>query len=203
VAGDLSHGRKVTICGRSVERRTERDGVVRELRDQPQDRIQVAGALCGARAQRSARSAAAPHRVPWAVSAEQAAAIPGVRHAHPSWGSKKLRAKLLQRAAEQVWPAASTIGELLRRQGLSQRRKRRRHAVPNPGPLTVAASANEVWCIDFKGWFRTADHARCDPLTVSTRSAAICCAPKGWRSRTMRAAARNWSECSANTDCRG
>jgi hypothetical protein len=33
--------------------------------------------------------------------------------------------------------------------------------------LTVAASANEVWCIDFKGWFRTADGARCDPLTVS------------------------------------
>ena len=67
----------------------------------------------------------------------------------------------------QAWPAASTIGELLRPQGLSQQRKRRRHAVPNPGPLTVAASANDVWCIDFKGWFRTADHARCDPLTVS------------------------------------
>ena len=109
----------------------------------------------------------APHRVPWAISAQQAAAILGVRHAHPSWGPKKLRAKLLQRAAEQAWPAASTIGELLRRQGLSQRRKRRRHAVPNPGPLRVAASANDVWCIDFKGWFRTADHARCDPLTVS------------------------------------
>ena len=31
----------------------------------------------------------------------------------------------------------------------------------------MAASANDVWCIDFKGWLRTADHARCDPLTVS------------------------------------
>jgi putative transposase len=82
-------------------------------------------------------------------------------------GGPRMRAKLLQGAAEQAWLAASTIGELLRRQGLSQRRKRRRHAVPNPGPLTVAASANDVWCIDFKGWFRTADHARCDPLTVS------------------------------------
>ena len=52
-------------------------------------------------------------------------------------------------------PSASCCGG----QGLSQQRKRRRHAVPNPGPLTVAASANDVWCIDFKGWFRTADHA--------------------------------------------
>jgi putative transposase len=37
----------------------------------------------------------APHRMPWAISAEQAGAILGVRHAHPSWGPKKLRAKLL------------------------------------------------------------------------------------------------------------
>ena len=47
----------------------------------------------------------APHRVPWAISAEQVGEILGVRHAHPSWGPKKLRAKLLQGAAEQAWPA--------------------------------------------------------------------------------------------------
>jgi hypothetical protein len=26
---------------------------------------------------------------------------------------------------------------------------------------------NDVWCADFKGWFRTADGERCDPLTIS------------------------------------
>src|SRR5579864_4801778 len=57
VAGDLSHGREVTICGGGVGRRTEHDGAVRELRDQPQDRLQVAGALCRAGARRSVRSA--------------------------------------------------------------------------------------------------------------------------------------------------
>ena len=109
----------------------------------------------------------APHRVPWAISDQEAEAILAVRRTHPSWGPKKLRAKLRQRAPEQTWPAASTIGELLHRQGLTHPRKRRRRAVPNPGPLTSAASANQVWCIDFKGWFRTGDSARCDPLTVS------------------------------------
>lgn len=109
----------------------------------------------------------APHRVAWAIAEREAAVILKLRRAHPSWGPKKLRAKLRQRAPQQEWPAPSTIGELLRRKGLTQPRRRRRHAVPNPGPLTPAASANEVWCIDFKGWFRTADHARCDPLTVS------------------------------------
>ncbi len=109
----------------------------------------------------------APHRVPWAISQAQAEAILRLRRAHPSWGPKKLRAKLVDRAPEQAWPAISTMGELLRRKGMTQARRHRRHAVPNCGPLTVAASPNDVWPIDFKGYFLTADGARCDALTVS------------------------------------
>ncbi len=109
----------------------------------------------------------APQRVPWAITNAQAEAIVGVRRAHPSWGPKKLRVKLSERAPHELWPAPSTIGELLRRRGLTHARKRRRQAVPNPATLTVAVAANDLWCIDFKGWFRTSDDARCDPLTVS------------------------------------
>jgi transposase InsO family protein len=109
----------------------------------------------------------APHRVPWAIGEAQAQAILGLRYAHPSWGPRKLRAKLAQREPEQRWPAPSTIGELLRRQGLIHPRRRRRHAIPTPGPLLIPGAANDLWCIDFKGWFRTGDGTRCDPLTIS------------------------------------
>lgn len=109
----------------------------------------------------------APHVTPWAITEAQAEAIVGVRRAHPSWGPRKLRAKLLERAPTQGWPAPSTIGELLRRQGLSQPRKRRRSASPSPSPLRTAVTANDLWGIDFKGWFRSGDGARCDPLTVT------------------------------------
>lgn len=113
----------------------------------------------------------APHRVPWAIAEVQAATILALRHAHPSWGPKKLRAKLLQRSPQESWPAPSSIGELLRRHGLTQTRKRRPHAVPTAGPLPTPVAANDLWCIDFKGWFRTGDATRCDPLTVSD---AVC-----------------------------
>ncbi len=109
----------------------------------------------------------APQVIPWAISQAQAEAIVGVRRAHPSWGPKKLRANLQQRAPAQGWPAPSTIGELLRREGLSQPRKRRRCASPSPSPLRTAISANDLWAIDFKGWFRAGDGARCEPLTVT------------------------------------
>src|SRR5438309_7057101 len=109
----------------------------------------------------------APHRVPWAITQAHAQAIVGLRRAHPSWGPKKLRAKLVQRSPEQGWPALSTIGDLLRRSGLSAARRRRRRATPSDLPLSAARAANEVWAIDFKGWFRTGDGVRCDPLTVT------------------------------------
>jgi putative transposase len=109
----------------------------------------------------------APAVVPWAITEAQAEAIVAVRRAHPSWGPKKLRAKLNQCAPGQGWPAPSTIGELLRREQLSKPRKRRRSARPSPLPLRAALASNDIWCIDFKGPFRTGDGARCDPLTVT------------------------------------
>jgi transposase InsO family protein len=66
-----------------------------------------------------------------------------------------------------AWPAASTIGELLRREGLSEPRRQRRRAMPRQQPFLDVQAANDVWCADFKGWFRTADGARCDPLTIT------------------------------------
>jgi transposase InsO family protein len=46
------------------------------------------------------------------------------------------------------------------------KRKLRRRAPPG-GPLFAADAANDVWTIDFKGWFRTGDGTRVDPLTLS------------------------------------
>jgi putative transposase len=119
----------------------------------------------------------APHVVPWAVSQAQTEAIIALRRQHPSWGPKKLRAKLLTRAPAQPWPAMSTIGDLLQREGLSRRRKPRRRATPTPSGVPPILAPNEVWCIDFKGWFRTGDGATCYPLTVTDAFSRylLCC----------------------------
>ncbi len=110
----------------------------------------------------------APRVVPWAISQAQCEAIIGLRLKHPRWGPKKLRAKLNEQVASEKWPAQSTIGELLKREGLSQPRKRRRRATPTPATnLLPALGPNDLWPIDFKGWFRTGDGERCNPLTVS------------------------------------
>ena len=92
--------------------------------------------------------------------------IIAARLEHPTWGPKKLVAWLRNREPDAPWPAPSTAGDLLDRAGLVQRRKGRRRSAPWSQPLATAEHPNDLWCIDFKGWFRTGDGVRVDPLTL-------------------------------------
>src|SRR6266853_1837916 len=99
--------------------------------------------------------------------AETEQAVVELRQAHMRWGPRKLKRVLERDQAHQRWPAASTIGELLKREGLVVGRKQRRRTAPYAEPLAHADGPNRVWCADFKGWFRTGDGERIDPLTIS------------------------------------
>lgn len=91
------------------------------------------------------------------------------RRAHPRWGPRKI-VRFLERKHPSIleWPAVSTVGEILKRHGLVEKRKRRRRTPPsNATPTLEARAPNHIWCADFKGHFRTRDGSRCDPLTVS------------------------------------
>lgn len=102
-----------------------------------------------------------PHRLSTAVIEQ----VLAVRYKHPSWGPKKILGWLEDRRPQGHWPAESTIGELLHAKGLTVPRKRR-HRVPLSAPFASVGASNDVWSVDFKGWFLTGDGQRCDPLTL-------------------------------------
>ena len=56
---------------------------------------------------------------------------------------------------------------MLDREGLTLHRRKRRRTPPYTKPLAEATEPNRLWCADFKGWFRTGDGTRIDPLTIS------------------------------------
>jgi len=112
------------------------------------------------------RSRAPKHRKR-ALSAEVKEAIIALRCQHQTWGPKKLRARLARQVPEIIWPAPSTIGDLLHREGLVRSSRRGRRPLPITQPFAAVTAPNDLWCIDFKGWFRTGDGKRCDPLTLS------------------------------------
>jgi transposase InsO family protein len=115
-------------------------------------------------ADQSRRPAASPTQ----LSDDWVERIWRVRRQHRRWGAKKIRAVLQRRHPRQQVPALRTITRWLQRLRLSRPRRRR----PARGPvvvlakLTRAKQSNQVWTVDFKGWWRTADGQRADPLTV-------------------------------------
>lgn len=95
------------------------------------------------------------------------ASVLALREKRRTWGPRKLLVQLRKDNPGTAWPAASTVGDLLRRENLSLPR-RRKPSEPRPAVGLIEASApNESWSADFKGWFRTADGVRCEPFTVT------------------------------------
>jgi transposase InsO family protein len=107
-----------------------------------------------------------PGHCPHAVSEDVVERCLAVRRRHPTWGPRKVLAWLSIDDPVMAWPAASTIGEMFDRAGLTVRRRRRLRVPAYSAPFASCCLANDVWTIDFKGWFRTADGRRCDPLTL-------------------------------------
>jgi putative transposase len=109
-----------------------------------------------------------PGRSPQRIDRKWLVRIGRLRRRHRNWGSRKLAARLRKDFPRQRWPAARTIGKWLKQMKLNGRTTRRSRRGPPliAGPLTAARRSNQVWTVDFKGWFRTQDGQRAEPLTV-------------------------------------
>jgi transposase InsO family protein len=109
----------------------------------------------------------APHHCPHRISGETAQVICDARRQHPSWGPEKLLDWLRPRYSQLDLPAVSTAGDLLAREGLvKKRRRRRQYQHPGVVPATTT-QPNDLWTADFKGHFRTQDGIYCYPLTIT------------------------------------
>jgi len=109
----------------------------------------------------------APLHPPHAISQELVERLLQMRRQHPSWGPRKLLARLEVLDPHAPWPASSTVGEILRRHGLVKPRRRRARVNRYVADLIEASGPNVLWCADFKGQFRTQDALYCYPLTIS------------------------------------
>jgi putative transposase len=115
-------------------------------------------------ADKSCRPQFHPHKTSEAIEE----LILKLRDFKPSWGPKKIKARLeLDNPGVKI-PVASTIDEILTRYGIpKQKAKRRRFRAEGTGPLKDSQSPNEIWCVDFKGQFRLGNRSYCYPLTIS------------------------------------
>jgi transposase InsO family protein len=93
-------------------------------------------------------------------------AVLDLRDAHPNWGPQKLQILLQRRFGEQT-PSERTVARILARaHRVRKRRARRPPNVVERAPNVIAVEPNNIWTADFKGWWRSANGQRCEPLTV-------------------------------------
>lgn len=90
-----------------------------------------------------------------------------MKHKYNHWGPKKILAKLRELNPLTDYPGTTTIRNILSQNGLTATRKLRRRLAENKSPLTVAEGANDVWCMDFKGWSLTKEGIKFDPFTLT------------------------------------
>jgi len=90
------------------------------------------------------------------------------RFRHPRWGAPKLRWALQRRFGGRGLPSEAAISRWLKCWSLTRKRRRSAHKGPQVKrpSLTLARRPNDVWTVDFKGWFRTGDGTRVEPLVV-------------------------------------
>jgi transposase InsO family protein len=124
-----------------------------------------------------------PHHHPNALTQEMIQGILEWKAKYPLWGAPKIHSKL--RSLKDC-PAESTVSNVLLRYGLTRKARARAKATPSMKPLADINAANQIWCADFKGWFRTGNGRRSNPLTISdaySRYLLCCrnvCGTSGW-----------------------
>ena len=109
----------------------------------------------------------APQRHPNQTPAQIEPLVLSLRRAHPLWGPRPLKKILEDRNPQLAIPAASTIGAIVDREGLTRHRPKRRRVEPYQQSFAAVEAPNDEWACDFKGWMRTGDGERIDPLTIS------------------------------------
>lgn len=119
----------------------------------------------------------APHNQIGKTDDELVSQIVNLRKRFPKWGPKKIVAYLTENKSLEEWPSTTTIGKILHKEGLTQPRKQRKRFPAKSYPLSHCQQANDVWCIDFKGWHKTKDNIKCDPLTITDAFSRflLCC----------------------------
>jgi putative transposase len=107
-----------------------------------------------------------PSSSPTTTADDVVRAVLDLRNRHASWGAQKI-ARVLVRTLGPEAPAKSTVQRLLRRFGrIRSRRPPVRIWNVEGKPRLEVTAPNDLWTIDFKGWWKARNGQRCEPLTV-------------------------------------
>lgn len=105
------------------------------------------------------------------IDGDTAAELIRIKNAHLAWGPKKIQEIYAKVYPQKDVPSLSSVKRILDKAGLVKPRKIRPPVssdCPRLQQQIQAQAANDVWSIDFKGWWKS-DGEICEPFTVRDR----------------------------------
>lgn len=90
-----------------------------------------------------------------------------VKYSYSNWGPKKILGHLTNNHIDTEWPSLTTVENILKKNGLVAKRKFRKRLARRIDPLGECNHSNDIWCMDFKGWWHTKDQHKFTPFTVT------------------------------------
>jgi len=151
--------RRALASGASLSALCREFNITRKTGRKWRDRAR--GGTLEALAELSRRPRHSPHR----LREEEVCHLVMLKSAWPHWGPKKLCQLYRENLGRAL--SVSTCHRVLKACGLIQGRKVRvRRPVQVGIAAHVAREPNDVWTIDFKGWWTLKNGGRCEPFTV-------------------------------------
>ena len=87
--------------------------------------------------------------------------------AYESWGPKKIQQLYANNHPYEKIPSLSTVHRILDNTGLVIHRKKRKQTKGQRLQKRIKAECpNDIWTVDFKGWWYTQTGDKCEPLTI-------------------------------------
>jgi len=107
-----------------------------------------------------------PHNSPNQLSEDDVILILQLKQAHPTWGARKIEQLIKNKYT--ISPSESSIKRVFEKAGLVKKRRVRRvdTSVHTLRKIIQPEEPNDVWTVDFKGWWMCDDRTKCNPLTI-------------------------------------
>lgn len=113
-----------------------------------------------------------PQNHPNRIDGDTTAELIAIKLAHMAWGAKKIREIYAKIHPEKASPSLSSVKRVFDKAGLVNKRRNRKPVTtdcPRLQQQMPATEPNDVWCIDFKGWWKS-DGEVCEPFTVRDKA---------------------------------
>jgi transposase InsO family protein len=131
-----------------------------------------------------------PKHSPEQLAEEVLCEIIRIKQDQVGWGPRKIREVYARIHPHAALPSESSVKRFLEKAGLVKKRCIRRNDTCGRLENRVTPThADDLWTVDFKGWWYTGRRERCEPLTVRDEYSCfvLCAAPlKGAKGATVR-----------------